>query len=375
MTKLIFNDFPEDEAQELERLSRLLETLSEEDRPSVQDRIDELLEKESRSKIQIVRDGVISRGLERKSGHTLPEFYSIDCLAGHCLAGESDLPDDGMPYDGITEFLDEDDHRRRLEGFKELFSVRLYHQLPSCARHIGHYTDDEQLRNELFRQFRNYNTHGEIELMACVSKWIKELEIGESIDIRPDIEAEEADTQNRVGAKYYECFVRKTAHMNGKKLTYEVPFDSLGVGSRQLIILLVTMALVITEARHKSYPTLVTVEEPEQNLHPAIQSKLADMFLDFYEQFKCQCIIETHSEYIIRRSQVLVAEGIRKKAFSLEDNPFKVYYFPDDGSSPYDMAFKENGRFERNFGPGFVDVAGESNLALLDLAMLFDRKK
>ena len=97
LTKLVFNDFPEEEAQEQERLSRLLETLSEEDRPSVQDRVDELFEKESESKIQIVRNGVISLGLEKNSGHTLPEFYSIDCLAGHCLAGESDLPDDGMP--------------------------------------------------------------------------------------------------------------------------------------------------------------------------------------------------------------------------------------------------------------------------------------
>lgn len=375
LTKLVFNDFPEEEAQELERLSRLLETLSEEDRPSVQDRVDELLERESKSKIQIVRNGVISRGLEKNSGHTLPEFYSIDCLAGHCLAGESDLPDDGMPYDRITEFLDEADHRKRLEGFKELFSVRLYHQLPSCARHIGHYTDDEQLRDMLFRQFRNNNVHGETDLMACVSKWVKELEIGDGIDMRPDTEAEEADAENRVGTKYVECFVRKTALMNGKKLTYEVPFDSLGVGSRQLIILLVTMALVITEARHKSYPTLVTVEEPEQNLHPAIQSRLADMFLDFYEQFKCQCIIETHSEYIIRRSQVLVAEGIKNKAFTLEDNPFKVYYFPDDETSPYDMEYKENGRFGRTFGPGFLDVAGNSNLALLDLSNLTGRKK
>ena len=99
------------------------------------------------------------------------------------------------------------------------------------------------------------------------------------------------------------------------------------------------------------------------------------MFLDFHQQFGCQCIVETHSEYIIRRAQVLVAEGTRNKAFSLESNPFKIYYFPDDDSSPYDMIFKENGRFVRNFGPGFVDVAGESNLALLDLADIIVRKK
>ena len=200
--------------------------------------------------------------------------------------------------------------------------------------------------------------------MTCVTKWVRELEIGSGIAIHEDME------DGMMG-----CYVVKTAFLNGKEQTYEIPFESLGVGSRQLIILLMNLALVVTEAAHESYPTLLTVEEPEQNLHPAIQSKLADMFLDFYDQFGCQCIVETHSEYIIRRAQVLVAEGIRKKAFTLEDNPFKVYYFPDDDSSPYDMTFKENGRFERSFGPGFVDVAGESNLALLDLATFFDRKK
>ena len=210
--------------------------------------------------------------------------------------------------------------------------------------------------------------------MNCVSKWLRELEIGEGIVIRPNLEAEPSDNPNDDGIDF-ECLVQKTAFVNGKRLTYEVPFDSLGVGSRQLIILLVTMALVITDARHKSYPTLVTVEEPEQNLHPAIQSRLADMFLDFYKRFNCQCIIETHSEYIIRRSQVLVAEGIKNKAFTLMDNPFRVYYFPDDGSRPYDMEYKGNGRFGKTFGPGFLDVAGNSNLALLDLASLTSLRK
>lgn len=365
-TKLVFYDFPDEVGEEQIRLLRLIETLPEEDRPSVQERIDELNGIIDLGQTEIIRNGIISHGLIKQPGKTLPEFYSIDCFAEHCLAGQSDLPDDRMPYDKITAFLNEGDHRERLESFKELFSKRLYHQMPSCARHIGHFTDNEQANDRLIRDFRNHHVHGQDDLMACVSKWVKELEIGDGIAIHKDPDNE---------AGMMGCYIEKTAILNGKEQRYEIPFEFLGVGSRQLIILLMNLALVVTEASGKSYPTLLTVEEPEQNLHPAIQSKLADMFLDFYTRFNCQCIVETHSEYIIRRAQVLVADGIRKKAFSLDDNPFKVYYFPDDDSSPYDMTFKENGRFERNFGPGFVDVAGESNLALLDLATLFDRKK
>lgn len=374
-TKIIFNDFPEDDFRELDRLSRLVVTIAEEDRPSVQERIDELTEKQTHSNVTIVRNGIMFKGLDKHAGHSLAEFYSIDSLAEDCLVGKSSHPDDGLPYDKISAFLDEEDHRQRLERFKELFSVRLYHQIPSCAKHIGHYTDDEASRQTLFRQFRNLSVHGEHDLMGCVNKWVRTLEIGEGIIIRPIQDGNVSELLGHILHEDYECFIKKTALVNGKNHEYEVPFDYLGVGSRQLIILLVTMAIVVTEARKKSYPTLVTVEEPEQNLHPAIQSKLADMFLDFYERFKCQCIIETHSEYIIRRSQVLVAEGIRNKAFALDENPFRVYYFPDDESAPYDMEYKEDGRFGRNFGPGFLDVAGKSNLALLDLANLTGRRR
>lgn len=378
-TKLVFYDFPDEVGEEQMRLRRLIETLPEEDKPSVQERIEELNEIIEQGQTEIIRNGIMFQGFNKQSGITLPEFYSIDCFAEHCLAGKSDLPEDGMPYEKITVFLNERDHRKRLESFKELFSARLYHQMPSCARHISHYTDsisslfgrvrEQEIKDSishLFRTTRNEDVHGDGVLMECITKWVKVFEIGDGIRIQRVSDDNES---------VFECFIVKTAMINGKEQKYEVPFDSLGVGSKQLIVLLMNIAIVITQAAQKSYPTLVTIEEPEQNLHPALQSKLADMFLDFYEQFGCQCIVETHSEYIIRRAQVLVAQGIRKKAFSLDDNPFKVYYFPDDESSPYDMTFKENGRFEKSFGPGFFDVAGESNLALLDLATLIDQKK
>jgi AAA15 family ATPase/GTPase len=112
--------------------------------------------------------------------------------------------------------------------------------------------------------------------------------------------------------------------------------------------------------------TTVIIEEPELNLHPALQSKLADLFLDVHQRFNIDFLIETHSEYILRRSQVLVAENEFEVAPN--ENPFCVHYFPKDPSQqPYRLEYEANGRFNRNFGDGFFDEATNSTMALIKL--------
>ena len=78
-------------------------------------------------------------------------------------------------------------------------------------------------------------------------------------------------------------------------------------------------------------------------------------------------ILETHSEYLIRRSQVLVAEAKYNDEQELANKcPFKVYYLPEAGTGkPYDMEYQTNGKFAKRFGKGFCDVAGNLMLDLL----------
>jgi len=112
--------------------------------------------------------------------------------------------------------------------------------------------------------------------------------------------------------------------------------------------------------------TTVIIEEPELNLHPALQSKLADLFLDVHQRFNIDFLIETHSEYILRRSQVIVAENEFEVAPN--ENPFCVHYFPKDYDQlPYQLDYQEDGSFNRNFGDGFFDEASSSTLELLKL--------
>ena len=68
--------------------------------------------------------------------------------------------------------------------------------------------------------------------------------------------------------------------------------------------------------------------------------------------------METHSEYLIRRSQVYVAKKNLSEEELEKPNPFKVYFFPENGT-PYDMKYTNNGHFEEAFGEGFFDEAGK----------------
>jgi len=86
---------------------------------------------------------------------------------------------------------------------------------------------------------------------------------------------------------------------------------------------------------------------------------LAAMFFDAYTNYNIHFLIETHSEYLVRRTQVLVAEAQYKDEQELTEKcPFKVYYLPriEDGE-PYELGYQTNGEFKNKFGKGFLDVA------------------
>ena len=81
----------------------------------------------------------------------------------------------------------------------------------------------------------------------------------------------------------------------------EVDLTNVGVGVSQVLPILV-MALV-------SGPGAVLLfEQPELHLHPAVQSRLADFFISLAKSGR-QCLVETHSEYLINRLRLRIAES------------------------------------------------------------------
>lgn len=142
----------------------------------------------------------------------------------------------------------------------------------------------------------------------------------------------------------------------------ELNFSDVGFGYLQLLPIIVKCSLKQTN--------LIIIEEPETNLHPALQSKLADMFVDATKTFRIQFIIETHSEYLIRRLQYLTA----KKEIKPEDTIIHYLFNPESdhtketGEQLRTIRIQQDGRLDKEFGTGFFDestklIEGIWNLA------------
>ena len=76
---------------------------------------------------------------------------------------------------------------------------------------------------------------------------------------------------------------------------------SVGVGVSQVLPILV-MCLLADQG------STIVIEQPELHLHPAVQSRLADFFIATAFAGR-QCIVETHSEHIIHRLRLRVAQA------------------------------------------------------------------
>ena len=188
-----------------------------------------------------------------------------------------------------------------------------------------------------------------------IQKWMEEFNIASDFVVSP-VAGCEAYTV-KIGAV-------GTSHKKWMNLAEK------GMGSIQMMILLFKIATLIrkykgTARSRRDLMPVILIEEPEQNLHPSLQSKLADLFFDINEKYKIRFIVETHSEYLIRKAQVLVGDIECKTQEEVDEkNPFKVFYFPTNGV-PYDMGMSPTGKFLNNFDEGFFDVAAKLNMEVI----------
>lgn len=76
---------------------------------------------------------------------------------------------------------------------------------------------------------------------------------------------------------------------------------NVGVGVSQVLPIVVSALLA-------PKTSLLIFEQPELHLHPRVQARLADFFLAIAKSGR-QCILETHSEYLIERFRRRIAES------------------------------------------------------------------
>jgi predicted ATPase len=116
----------------------------------------------------------------------------------------------------------------------------------------------------------------------------------------------------------YEILVQRSAN------SPEVLITDVGFGVSQILPVLVLCYYV-------PKGSTVILEQPEIHLHPSVQAKLADVFIDAIKTRNIQIIIESHSEHLLRRLQRRVAEA--KDGFTNEDAALYFCDMTDDGTS------------------------------------------
>jgi len=217
---------------------------------------------------------------------------------------------------------------------------------PSKQSALFNLRDKENALGQAIHQFYQLKIEKGKPEYIFVEKWMKAFEIGNSFEIE------------FISGEAYECYI-----VNGDVKTH---LADMGMGSLQLMQLFFKIATMLRIYKEETKGINLIVEEPELNLHPALQSKLADFFYEVNDKFGIKFIVETHSDNIIRRTQVI---GLNKDLFvnqELNSNPFKVYYFHiTDG--PYEMNYTQEGKFDKNFGEGFYDVASKSTMDIIKM--------
>lgn len=198
-----------------------------------------------------------------------------------------------------------------------------------------------------------------------INKYLKAFEIGDEIKV---------------------SFERKHQVINISIISQYFPARDLvdfGYGIKQLILILMHIG-VVAEKNRRSKPittdqgeysqkdyyssSLLLIEEPETNLHPKWQSLLAKMFVDANKLYNIQLVIETHSEYLIRKFQTLTAQG------KINSKDVKIFYLrgtqkiKEDRKQLETIFIESDGTIDYNlFDGGFFDESEKLEFSLLNI--------
>lgn len=149
-----------------------------------------------------------------------------------------------------------------------------------------------------------------------------------------------------------------TVQIAGTKRSHDL--THVGVGVSQVLPILIASLLSEPD-------TTLVFEQPELHLHPKVQTLLADFFLSITRLGK-QCVLETHSEYLINRIRFRVAAAA-------EPNPWveavKMYFveLPPEGSTFFqEVKINEYGAVI-DWPKGFFDQSQQEAEAILRAAL------
>jgi hypothetical protein len=127
----------------------------------------------------------------------------------------------------------------------------------------------------------------------------------------------------------------------------------VGVGVSQMLP-------VVVAALDKDGADIVAIEQPELHLHPALQTRLGDLFIESAgREPRTTFILETHSEHIILRLLRRIRETAEAKTGIPELHPDQVSVIyaeqTDDGVKLSRLRIDETGEFIDRWPRGFFE--------------------
>jgi predicted ATPase len=136
-----------------------------------------------------------------------------------------------------------------------------------------------------------------LSLEKYIAWWLKEMKVIDAFNVE----------EIKSGTNMYQVRVKKDID------SAPVLITDVGFGVSQ-ILPIITLCYYVPE-----YSTVI-IEQPEIHLHPLVQSCLVDVFIDAIKKKNIQLIIESHSEHLLRRLQLRIAEE------KISNDDVKLYF-------------------------------------------------
>lgn len=339
----IYNSIQEgQESTKNSRLNRLLSSLNEDFSfrqvmkvfrmipPSMKDKVAELVDERKKELREAITDG-------RPPNYTirfvpLPDLVRGGVDATHHFFSQSvkylgplrDEPKPIYPLAGATDPMD--------IGFRGEYTA--------AVLDIHKNTNIEYIPSKYFNsESQTIKTKTE-KLSNAVKDWLNYMGVGSEIK-----------TEDR-GKLGHELKISSVDSETFHDLT------QVGVGVSQVLPILVLSLL-------SDNGSTIIFEQPELHLHPRVQTRLADFFVSMTKLGK-QCIVETHSEYMINRLRYRSAISEGKE---ISDSVILYFVEKKDGQSDYrKIKINEYGVIE-DWPKGFFDENEEIASEILKAGM------
>jgi hypothetical protein len=213
---------------------------------------------------------------------------------------------------------------------------------------------EELFREDMAPEISNIN-----EWMAASNR----LDIGYELNLKhyrelnsqqmKDLEASQVDERHRIISEIRAMPVRTRLSLRKVNSKQELSLRDVGTGVSQVMPVVIA-ALIPGD-------TIVTIEQPELHIHPALQVKLGDLFLSRIQKDPVLFILETHSEHLLLRIMRRMRETAEGK---LPDGRSPVYpkdvivlfVEPDDSRTIIrEMPLNERGELVKAWPGGFFE--------------------